>query len=488
MFREKKNPSNKETFTRKMTSNLLSNESSTEDGSNHKTNIYQLNQKGSPNIVILNNKLLYSNIQSVNSSQKTNYDFKNDILIKEIIGNENILEENKNQFRSLFNLDDNNKLDIEFNSNTKIKNIIPYSNSSLISKNIIKNNIFKNKEKSLDEYVKGNKIKNFKIKKSLNVNKLKIFNNDNIYNTPKKDLKNRTKKITLNSNEKDNNSGYNYTIFNVLKNKINNNENWKNISNISLSKLIFKNNSNLTKQDIKEMKEKKIQKIVQLMNCNSPSLNVNKLRKGKNGCLSLLSNLSNRKKKVITLQNNINFNDIININYKKHKKKLFLRINTDKKEKKNYNSNNDGEDKNANNRIKNEYKDSSLNNGINNIFRISKIEDGKTSNLIITNFQRKSEKNYNDLNNIEYTYIEKKKYTKNVSKKKMNHISLDSSHNILNNKIKKYNIYENIKYNNLPKEKKDFKNYKILLNDIQKRISYLIENLVNYIELLKKDK
>ena len=52
------------------------------------------------------------------------------------------------------------------------------------------------------------------------------------------------------------------------------------------------------------------------------------------------------------------------------------------------------------------------------IVRISKIEDGKTSNLIITNFQRKSEKNYNDLNNIEYTYIEKKKYTKNVSKKK----------------------------------------------------------------------
>ena len=89
------------------------------------------------------------------------------------------------------------------------------------------------------------------------------------------------------------------------------------------------------------MKEKKIEKIIQLMNNNSPSLNVNKLRNEKNDCLSILSNFSNRNKKVFTLQNNLNFNDIIYSNYKKPKKKLFLRINTYKKEKTDYYDNND---------------------------------------------------------------------------------------------------------------------------------------------------
>ena len=38
------------------------------------------------------------------------------------------------------------------------------------------------------------------------------------------------------------------------------------------------------------------------------------------------------------------------------------------------------------------------------------------------------------------------------------------------------------------KKKINWNNYKILLNDVQKRMSLLINNLFNYIELLKKDK
>ena len=495
MFRGKKNLNNNEVLAKKISSNVVSNESSTEDGSNQKTNIYQLKQKTSPNIVILNNKLLSSHIPSVNSSGTRNFDFKNDVLIKEIIGNENLLNENQNQFRSLFNLDDSKKFDMDLKYDINNKHILTSNNSSLMSKNNLKTKIFNNsKEASLDEYIKGNIIKKFKRKKSLNINKLKIFNNEfnyNNYNTPKNNSKNRVKNITLNSNEKDiNNSGYNYPIFNLFNNNNNDkNQKEKNSSNNSISKLIFKNNSNLTKKELKEMKEKKIEKIIQLMN-NSPSLNVNKLRNEKNDCLSILSNFSNRNKKVFTLQNNLNFNDIVYSNYKKPKKKLFLRINTYKKEKTDYYDNNDIEDNNnIINRVIDGYKNDSLFLDINNIDTNSKLKEGKIRSLTKTNFRRKNQNNFNDLNiSTENTSNEKNNIAKTTSKKKMRHISLDSSHMVLSCNRKNDNVYENIKYNNLSKEKNDGKNYKILLDNIQKRMSYLISNLINYIELLKKDK
>lgn len=164
-------------------------------------------------------------------------------------------------------------------------------------------------------------IKKFKRKKSLNINKLKIYDYNDFCNnkfiSPKNHLKDRIKKITLNSNEKNlNNSDYNYAINNIYQNS---SKSQLKYEKNNISKYIFKNNSNLTKQDLKE---KKIEKIIQFMNSNNnPSLNVNLLRKGKkNNFLSILSNFSDRNTKIFTLQNNLNFNDLINTSYRKNKK------------------------------------------------------------------------------------------------------------------------------------------------------------------------
>ena len=144
---------------------------------------------------------------------------------------------------------------------------------------------------------------------------------------------------------------------------------------------------------------------------------------------------------------------------------------------------------NINNRVENGYKNDSLFLDINNNDINSKLKEGKISSLTKANFHRKNQNNFNDLNiSTENTSNDKKNIAKTTSKKKMRHISLDSSHVVLSCNRKKDYIYENIKYNNLSTEKNDCKNYKILLDNIQKRMSYLILNLINYIELLKKDK
>ena len=72
-----------------------------------KTNIYQLKLKTSPNIIIINNKILSIHIPSI-PVDKQNLDFKNDILIKEIIGTDDLLQENNNsKFKSLYDLANN---------------------------------------------------------------------------------------------------------------------------------------------------------------------------------------------------------------------------------------------------------------------------------------------------------------------------------------------------------------------------------------------
>ena len=58
---------------------------------------------------------------------------------------------------------------------------------------------------------------------------------------------------------------------------------------------------------------------------HNPSLNISKLRKEKNNSLSNSFNMPNRNKKLLTLQNNLNFNDLIYSNYKKHKKNYFCK-------------------------------------------------------------------------------------------------------------------------------------------------------------------
>ena len=501
MFRTKKNVNINDPILKKKSKILNSNESSTDEGSNQKTSLYQLKQKISPNIVILNKKTLSIHIPLISPSGKRNFDFKNDVLIKEIIGNDDLLQEKNNQFRSLFNLYNKN-FDKQLNGDINNHNI-PNSNSSLMSKNTLKKNLFDKKDNSLEENNKGYIIKKFKRKKSLNLNKLKIFDyNDyynNNFNTPKNIMKDRIKKITLNFNGNNlNNSDYNYGINKIYQNSSKSQLKYSKQydKNNMISKLIFKNNSNLTKQDLKDLKEKKIEKIIQIMNNNNnPSLNVNLLRKEKkNNFLSILSNFSDRNSKVFTLQNNLNFNDLINTNYRKNKKKLILRMNTYKKEKTDYYDNNYIDDKNINNIKENEHKNNILNitnyiNNLNNSKSNIKIKDWKFRSLTRENFYRKSQNNFNDLNiSTEYTSCEKKNISKTINKKKIMNLSLDKFNNTINIKRKNNHIYENIKYNNELKEHINSLNYKDILNDIPKRMGILINKLVNYIEFLKKDK
>ena len=68
----------------------------------------------------------------------------------------------------------------------------------------------------------------------------------------------------------------------------------------------------------------------------------------------------------------------------------------------------------------------------------------------------------------------------------MNCISLNTSKINNNNNNEQYkNCLNNIK---VYKRKMNSKNYKELLFDVQKRMSFLVNNLINYIELLKNGK
>jgi hypothetical protein len=477
MFRTKQNINSNEQTIRKKLSIVTSNESSTDEGSNQKANIYQLRQKTSPNVVVINNKMISTKISNGNQGN-INIDHQKDVLIKEIIGNDDIIQENNNdKFRSLFDLNDN-KLDTELKFDINNKYIIPNNSSSLMSKNSLKKNYFNKKDKSLDEYFRNNIIKRYKRKNSFNINKLKTSSNnyDNFKfnsNTPKSDMKNKNKTRILSINKKE--LKYNDSVFtyNQSKNKCDKNN--------SISRFIFKNNSGVGKQDIKELKEKKIEKIIHYMNNNkNPSLNVNLLHNNKNDGISILSNISNRNKKIITLQNNINFNDLINSSYKKSKKKLFLRINPYKKEKTDYYDNNEEED------IK-DYNNDKIN--INQMKIKSIINENKMRCLTKDNYYRKNHHFLNDLNiSTDYTSREKKKDPQSACKKKMKHISLDSSSNIISNNNRKTRNNSQIRNKFYKKEKINNKNYKHLLNDVQKRMSFLINDLINYIELLKKEK
>ena len=134
MFRTKQNTNSNEQTIKKKLSIVTSNESSTDEGSNQKANIYQLRQKTSPNVVIINNKMISTKIPKGNQGN-INIDYQKDVLIKEIIGNDDIIQENNNdKFRSLFDLNDN-KLDTELKIDINNKYIIPNNSSSLMSKN-----------------------------------------------------------------------------------------------------------------------------------------------------------------------------------------------------------------------------------------------------------------------------------------------------------------------------------------------------------------
>ena len=467
MFREKKNIKNNDLVSAKKSIIFNNTESSTDECSNHK---YQLKQKVSPNMVILRNKTLLNYIPSIESSTKKNHDFKKDILIKEIINNDEIVPQNNNKFHSLFDLVDNEK-DMETKNKENNKK---FNTSSLVSKNTLKKNSFSRKEKSLDDFIKNNLMKKNQRKNKLNINKLKIYNSIYGNSTPKKEILHRlnlSKKKLINSKEKYlSDIELNYTLSNSL---------YHNLSKCQMSY----NNSSVDKEKEKKLKEKKIETLIQIMKNNkNSSLNMNYMsqRKG-NNYHSLLSNYSKKYKKNLTLQNNIFFNEIINsASNNKYKKKFILKLKSSNKEKTYFDFNdseNDNDEYIKNNSLKYlnclkfNYKNSS-----------KKYRSSKKANIY-----RKSVSALNDFNiSTELSSNEKHNNSKTISKNKMNCISLNLSKiNKNNNNEQNKNSLNNIK---VYKKKINSKNYKELLFDVQKRMSFLVNNLINYIEILKNGK
>ena len=423
-------------------------------------------------MVILRNKTLLKYIPSIESSTKKNLDFKKDILIKEIINNDENLPQNNNKFHSLFNLVNNeNDMEIQNNENNK-----KYNTSSLTSKNTLKKNIFSRKEKSLDDFIKNNLKKKNQRKNTLNINKLKIYNSIYGNSIPKKDILQRlnlSKKNIISPKEKYlSDFELNYTLSNSL------------YHNLSKCQMTY-NNSSVDKEKEKRLKEKKIETIIQnIKNNKNPSLNTNYMSQRKsNNYQSLLSNFSKKYKKNSTLQNHILFNDIINSACNsKYKKKFVLKLKSSRKGKTYFNINdaendNDNEEYIKNNSlkylncIKFNYRDT------NKKYRSSKK----------VNIYRKSISALNDFNiSTELSSTEKNNNSKTTSKNKMNCISLNSSKICKNNNNEQNkNSINNIK---IYKKKTNDKNYKELLFDVQKRMSFLVNNLINYIELLKQGK
>lgn len=454
MFREKKNIAKNDHICKKKINILNIKESPTNEWTNQKTNIYQIKQSPYQEIFIENKKTLSSYIPSFISFGKRKFDFKNDILIKEIIG-----AEDNNKFKTEFKLSNINNIDNNLFDN--IKNSPFNCNVSLIQNKSLKINYSYEKPKSLEENGKENINKIYKRENSLNIDRSKfIDNNFNYINyyTPKNYMKNRNKTNNFNDSKSSTKS-----------------------NNIKINNKYHKNSSNLNKQNLKEIKKKKLEKIIQIMKKNNnSSLNVNLLRQErKENFLSILSNISNKKNKFSSFPNTLNFNDIINSSNQRHKKKLTLKLNEYKKEKTDYYENIESYEHN-------------ISNSINNRKIKTKIKNRKFSCKARNNFYRKSLNSFIDLNiSTDYTSNEKKNTPKSTSKKKVKDITFDSSNAILNrNKERKRFFSNKNKVNNIHEfeEKLNQKNYKILLNDVKKRMSFLINNLFNYIELLKKNK
>ena len=202
------------------------------------------------------------------------------------------------------------------------------------------------------------------------------------------------------------------------------------------------------------------------MNSNKePSLNMNYLRKNKNNnYISIISNIFNINNKILTLQNNINFDYFLNSNNNKYKKKFILKLNTFKKEKTYYYDSKDIEEINENH--------NSMRISYNNI-------NNKYQNITLNNFYKKNYNDISELNSSNESKSNQIKYIeKTLNKKKIDHISLDSSIKIKNDNYENKNINKDFKLN-IYNINKNEKNYKNLLIDVQKRMSFLVNNLIN---------
>lgn len=459
MFRTKKNMTINETILTKKSSIFTNTESSTDECSNHKSTINQFKHKISPNIIILNNKYLSTHmasipsitsipsIPSIESSDKRNFNYKKEDLIKEEINND-IFPETANRFRSLYDLDEK-KSNLDLNNEVYNQNDMCTRTSSLMSKNTLKKNYYNIRENSVDNFIKNNILKKSK-RKNISINKLKII--DNCIMTPKKIINMKSKNIfTIEKNL--NNSDFYYSRTNTDSKKSRKDQikynlslNKNNMSYISLKDYSYYNSTT------RKTKEQNLPKLNEIMNYNkSPNLKINRDNR-----MSLLTQNINKNKRIITLQNNINFDYLVNSCNKNSKKRLKLKLFSDKKEKTDFFINSDFEDSKSNNPK--------------NMYRINK--------NIFYNLNLSNNKMYN----------KKIPKIKTISENKKNHIYLDSSPMAEN-----YNHYQSRNHSNnifsyQYKEKINKNNYKILLNDIKNRMSFLVDNLINYIQFLKNDK
>ena len=155
MFRAKQNTDQKQ----KNKNNVLNNnESSTDECSNQRNSIYQLNKKQLSNIEIFRFKIPTQDIPPIISSEKRKLDLKDDSFIHEIINSD---DDNKSKVKGkIINLIDDkikNKNDFKIDKNKSIKN-------KLMSKNSLKKNFNNTKDYLMDGLLKKNIFKKNKRK------------------------------------------------------------------------------------------------------------------------------------------------------------------------------------------------------------------------------------------------------------------------------------------------------------------------------------
>ena len=217
------------------------------------------------------------------------------------------------------------------------------------------------------------------------------------------------------------------------------------MSNISLKDYSYYNDKT------KKIKEQNLNQLNEIINYNNiPYLKINRDNR-----MSLLTHNINKNKKIITLHNNIDFDYLVNSYNENSKKRLKLKLFSDKKEKTDFYINSDFEDSKSNNSK--------------NMKRINK---NIFYNLNIPNNKK---------------YYKKRTKIKTISENKKIHIYLDSSpiteyHNHYSSRNHSNNIFS-YQY----KGKINKTNYKILLNDVKNRMSFLVNNLINYIQFLKNE-
>lgn len=371
------------------------------------------------------------NVIALNIKTLPNYisSMNTKLLKTDSIGNYNNLTINKNKFNKILDLNEKSneihkKKNISKETKDNIDNKKNYSTRVLMSKNSIKKNYFNIKNKFFENIFKNKKITS-KNKIPININKFSFLDLKH-KNKGAKHKFSTPKNRIINKNKivKFKNLSFDYNVLNK-----------KNIS-----KSNSKNNISI-KYSYTRDSIRKSEKIIGILN-NSKDF---KLKKN----VSIISPYSMRSKRMTSSKKNINNSSnkrIYSCGQKNKKKNILLNMSKNKTKIQN----------------KNRYKS----NGKNNLFEFNISTD--------------------------YSSSRKRNKAHIIIQRIINPISLGFFNFTLNNYPKNNIIYNknSVNYNNcnLYKEKMNNNNYKKLLNDIQKRMKFLINNMDNYIELLKNKK